>query len=255
MERNAQFAKWHAILIQNHYPPSYIQNIWKKLCQGPPPNDLLAPSDAQISAPSNTAERSVYVAIPYVPYLHHRLQAVMPNNVRLAPRAHDQLWQYFSTPKDAIPFGDQTNVIYSLSCTSQGAQPCRGIYIGRTSLTLDDRNTKHKSAFRLGDTRNSLFAHVMDQPCTHVIDYANIRILDRSHSKGELYFRESWSIHNSDNLFNIEKDVPSLPGPYHGFLASVSGPNVGAPCKPRTDGHDSPRVPICPTIWALAPRR
>ena len=173
---------------------------------------------------------SQYIPIPYIHGLHQRLQHMLPANVKLAPRTHNQICMLFSNVKDVVPILSQSNVIYNIPCKTSDPNGCSSIYIGMTSTSLQTRFTNHKFAIKHSHLGNSLFAHISQQLKERVIDFDHATILDRTHCKSKLAIREAWRIHTGKNLMNLEKDCSSLPGPYRGLAASRGTQVLGVHC-------------------------
>ena len=94
----------------------YLARILLVLQKAGKPKDLQPlihlPSPATTVAP----KPKQWIAVPYIPQIHKRLQRLMPEDVNLAPIVHDQIRLLYSTAKDKLPDGAITNVIYSIPC-------------------------------------------------------------------------------------------------------------------------------------------
>ena len=205
-----QIRIWKNILMANNYPERLLDNIVQKtrsMEYKPTPPDTSTMTVAN-------RDQTIYIPIPYIQGLHQRLQNLMPANVKLASRAHNQISRFFSNVKDVVPLLSMSNVIYNIPCKSNDPNGCPYVYIGMTSTSVQTRFTNHKYAISHSHLDSSLFDHISKQPKEHVIDFDHATILDRTHRKSELAIREAWRIHTGINLMNLEKDCASLPGLY-----------------------------------------
>ena len=212
---------WCAVLRANHYPNGFLQRILIRIRQAPIPSALQLP-EMVTTAPELAPTPPQWVAIPYVPHLHQRLQALMPTNVRLAPVAHDQIRSLYSCAKDTTPEESTSNVIYAIHCKPLDGTKCNNVYIGQTSLSLHKRIGLHRSKFTVQPLASSLFAHVSSQPSEHVIDFDHPNIIDRTAKRKELPVREAWAINNTPHLINATLEKSHLPGPYRGLQKAVN---------------------------------
>ena len=197
-----------------------------------------------------------WIAVPYVPQIHRRLQSLLPEDVQLAPVAHDQIRLLYSTAKDKLPDGAITNVVYSIPCKTDSGTPCPDTYIGQTALSMRRRIINHRSTYSNTPLLSSLFTHVSNQLTSHTIDFDHPTILDRAGKRKELYVREAWAIHNAKNIMNAALECTPLPGPFRGLqqVANSTYVKVG-PKSRRSRTQPKPLTLLWRTAKTKPPRR
>ena len=218
LKRVRQLNLWSDILRSNNYPQTYLDRILHTLRRADLPRALRPLTnvvDLQASAPPTPPTQ--WIAMPYVPQLHRRLQSLMPENVRLAPISHDQIRNLYSVAKDSLTDGAITNIIYSIPCKPDHGTTCTATYIGQTMLSLRRRIINHQSTYAHRPLACSLFTHVSSNPGVHTIDFDHPTILDRTTKRKELHIREAWAIQNSSGIMNAALECTPLPGPFRGL--------------------------------------
>ena len=221
-EQQRQVKFWLTILESNNYPSKYLQRILTIIRQADTPRALQPFTRLPTPEMGPNPKPTQWVAIPYIRQIHQRLQNLLPTEVKLAPIAHDQLYQLYSIAKDQYPDGAITNVIYSIPCKPVDGSICTTTYIGQTSLSIRKRISNHRSAYNKRPLESSLFAHVSSQPGEHAIDFDRPSIIDHAHNRKELYIREAWAIQNSTNIMNAALECTPLPGPFRGLQQAAN---------------------------------
>ena len=124
-------------------------------------------------APQNN-ERPISTAkIPYVKGLSERVCGILKDFKIRGVMRTQTLKDVLSHPKDAVPMGQKTGVIYKVACSV-----CPKVYIGETKRRLDDRVAEHKEActkIALHE-KSALGEHKYDS--NHEPNWASIQIID-----------------------------------------------------------------------------
>ena len=81
-EKQKQITLAKNILLTNHYPMGFISNVMQKIQNAPTPHH---------EEPILDIEPWINIPIPYVPSLHKKIQNLLPDKVRLAPRTFNQV--------------------------------------------------------------------------------------------------------------------------------------------------------------------
>jgi hypothetical protein len=82
--------------------------------------------------------------------------------------------RFFSSLKDADVTDVQFGVVYQVPCLG-----CAHVYIGNTIQYAKRRMSNHRTGIsNVNSDYSGLVRHSLENPC-HVIDFANVRVLDK----------------------------------------------------------------------------
>ena len=146
-------------------------------------------------APQNN-ERSISTAqIPYIKGLSERVCGILKDFKIRGVMRTQTLKDVLSHPKDAVPMGHKTGVIYKVACSG-----CPKVYIGETKRRLDDRIAEHKEActnIALHE-KSALGEHKYDS--NHEPNWANVQIIDSQEHDQKRRVLETLHIRENDTI-------------------------------------------------------
>jgi len=148
--------------------------------------------DSQIQQPSG------FATLPYVEGTTERIKRVLEGyNVKTSIKPLTTLRQLLSKPKDEIPLGKKTGVVYEIPC-----EDCTAVYVGETKRSLDTRRKEHKASVRLAKTDASALAQHANA-LNHNIAWEDTRVLASENNWVKRRWTEAWFIaRNNQALFN-----------------------------------------------------
>ncbi|KAK3741220.1 hypothetical protein QZH41_005673 [Actinostola sp. cb2023] len=184
----------------NGYPKRFLKRHMLPLKR---PDD----KDSQIQQPSG------FATLPYVEGTTERIKRVLEGyNVKTSIKPLTTLRQLLSKPKDEIPLGKKTGVVYEIPC-----EDCTAVYVGETKRSLDTRRKEHKASVRLAKTDASALAQHANA-LNHNIAWEDTRVLASENNWVKRRWTEAWFIAiNNQALFNRDCGR-TLPNTYFPLL-------------------------------------
>ncbi|KAK3716447.1 hypothetical protein QZH41_007056 [Actinostola sp. cb2023] len=185
---------------ENGYPKRFLKRHMLPLKR---PDD----KDSQIQQPSG------FATLPYVEGTTERIKRVLEGyNVKTSIKPLTTLRQLLSKPKDEIPLGKKTGVVYEMPC-----EDCTAVYVGETKRSLDTRRKEHKASVRLAKTDASALAQHANA-LNHNIAWEDTRVLASENNWVKRRWTEAWFIaRNNQALFNRDCGR-TLPNTYFPLL-------------------------------------
>ena len=158
------------------------------------PADKKARPQTDQTGPSK--KNTTFCTLPFVDGLSQKLQRVFKSyGVATSFRPHTTLRKLFVAPKDPVPIDKRSGCVYELSC-----QQCSATYIGQTGRQLGQRIKEHKSS---APSRIPSAVKEHSTEAHHIIDWDNVKILDRED-------REFPSQIKEEEAIQIRKHSPAL---------------------------------------------
>lgn len=176
-------------LVENNYPKSLIQQIIKKTIIKINNNTVVSNQQLQ---PSH------YISLPYKKDLFEKLKNCLKKyNITAAGKADNDLKKYLRLGiKDKTPLELESENIYKLDCS------CQKTYIGETNQYLKKRMYQHKYNIKIQNKSHSGVAeHIINNP-SHIIDFDNVKILDKEKNATKRKIKECIYIGKYTNNIN-----------------------------------------------------
>lgn len=182
--------------------------------KGPLANStMLAPNDVSLqemtqSPPIKYPRRALgYAGITYIEGLSETIKTQLKRHapqLKLAFRPPCKVAQAFTNMKDKLDDGQQSNVVYSIPCSTCGLS-----YIGETSRCLCERKVQHeKDVVNVTKKPNktALVRHV--SMTNHQFDFNSTQIIRKVRTRGLLKIHEANNIIlNENSVVNFKKDA------------------------------------------------
>ena len=166
-------------LNMNGYSNRFIQNTLGRRNQVPQNNER----------PISTAQ------IPYIKGLSEKICSTLKDFKIRGVMKTQTLKDILSHPKDTVPMGEKTGVIYKVACSG-----CPKVYIGETKRRLNDRITEHKEActkISLHE-KSALGEHKYNSD--HEPNWASIQIIDSQEHDQKRRVLESLHIRENNTI-------------------------------------------------------
>ncbi|KAJ8940096.1 hypothetical protein NQ318_011478 [Aromia moschata] len=140
---------------------------------------------------------TTYACPPYVAGVTDKLNKTLSKKEYWCTISHTvkKIQQVLPSNKDPVP-RLLTKGVYELKCT------CGKSYIGQTGRSIQCRIKEHQRHTRLGNTDKSAIAEHVHTNENHLIDYENIRVLNKTTRYYPRIIRESLEIMKNNNNFN-----------------------------------------------------
>lgn len=190
------------LLINNNYPPQFINSIFKK--------SLFRHynSNKFKNKVEKTNQIIKYVPLPYVKGLSEGINNILkPYKFQVAHKNQNKLSFLKTTLKDKVPKNKQTHVIYQIQC-----KDCEGVYIGQTLQHLSSRINGHKYS----KNSTALKKHELNK--RHTFDFTDVKILDKEYNLKARNILELLHIRNNNNAVNDRTEIKYLSTAYHACL-------------------------------------
>lgn len=195
--RNEIIQKAKNILINNNYPKTMINKIFK--------SRIHKFYNSQQILKTNNTENKKFVTLPYIPQLSENISNILKqHNIQTAHKNINNLKFLYSKLKDKNPLNKTTHCIYEIPC-----QHCDTVYIGQTKQLLEERIKGHKYS-------NNITA--LNKHCSntgHRFNFNNIKILNKEQNQKTRLILESIYIQKNPNACNDKTDTENLSNIYN----------------------------------------
>jgi hypothetical protein len=156
------------------------------------------------------------MSIPYIPGLFEKFNRLFKKyNVKVVGKGGNTIrGKFFSSLKDTDETDVQSGVVYQVSCLG-----CTQKYIGNTIQYVKKRMSNHKAGIsNKNPDYSALVKHSLENP-NHVIDFSNVRILDKEPRQKKREVLEMLHIaENIQDCMNVKTDSIYVPNCYKSFL-------------------------------------
>ena len=161
-----------SLFDENGYPRNFI-----KRCLRSKAVQHLQPSATQgINKPN-------MVVLPYMKNVSEMVARLLAKHrISVAHKPYSTIRQMLSRPKDRVPAGEKTNVVYRVDCSG-----CDNQYVGQTGRQLATRLHEHHLAANRHDQLSLISIH--QDRYGHTFNLNDAKILATAHSK---HAREFW---------------------------------------------------------------
>jgi hypothetical protein len=154
--------------------------------------------------------------LPYIPGLFEKFKRVFKKyDVKVVGKGENNvLKKFFSSLKDTDVTDVQSGVVYQVPCFG-----CAQVYIGNTIQYVKKRMGNHRTGItNKNPDYSALVRHSLENP-SHVIDFANVGVLDKEHRQKKREVLEMLHIaENIENCMNVKTDSMYVPNCYKSFL-------------------------------------
>ena len=134
-----------------------------------------------------TKLQQLQVTLPYIQGVSDCNKRVLgSDNIRVSFRPPNSLRNMLSHPKDPVPLGQKSNIVYRIPCVD-----CDKCYVGQTGRTFSQRVKEHQRAVKTFDANVSVLAeHVMH--ADHKIAWEEATVMDHHPLLSSRLVIESW---------------------------------------------------------------
>jgi hypothetical protein len=202
------FSLLRRTLLANGYPLKFLDRILDETCA---------------TFGSTTSLRNVltsstlkFMSIPYIPGLFEKFKRLFEKyDVKVVGKGENNVRKkFFSSLKDTDVTDVQSGVVYQVPCLG-----CAQVYIGNTIQYVKRRMGNHKTGIsNKNPDYSALVRHSLENP-SHVIDFANVCVLDKEPRQKKREVLEMLHIaENIENCMNVKTDSMYVPNCYKSFL-------------------------------------
>ena len=232
--RNEVVRKGKQLLIENCYPPLFVDGIFKEILRcvnnrkNTRSNDTsrvdCSDDSVNVSSLNDTFKVDKVVPLPYVPFLSENLACFFKYfSYKVVHCRYNTLEFLMSKLKPDTPKLQSGGVVYQIPCAD-----CDISYIGQTKQPLAKRLNGHKY-----DRREATALHNHEDQLQHKFDFENVKILCHEKRYFARLIREMIEIlRNQDSVCNSRSDINRLSIIYHNLFAGRALlPSGGRPGK------------------------
>lgn len=169
--------KVYKLLLDNWYPLSTIHDHWIRCIMKLKVNQINYEGSRGVGSTDNPKSSIEYRSCDYIEGLSEKISNILRNqgfrNLCLAFKPVNKVSQFVHNMKDKIHSSKEKDLIYKITCLD-----CPRVYIGHTSMWLENRIYHHKSnAKNSTKTNTALSAHLQLEK--HTAGWENKLILHK----------------------------------------------------------------------------
>ena len=159
-----------AVLRDNNYPMSFIQNCERALTKQPAENNF-----------------SGFVVLPYVQGLSEKIGRVLKQQkVKVAYKPQLTINNLFPCPKELdVSDRQKSGIVYKIHCTQ-----CNFVYYGQTERSLKIQIVEHKKAVASFHQNSKVAGHV--HLFVHNMNFENVKVVGFKSKYNERLFLGAW---------------------------------------------------------------
>lgn len=186
-------------LRKNNYP-TYITN------------KLIDKTINKNDKPKTTQQKEKnFYSVPYIPRLTETKtlkSIIQEETTTITHKSNKTTRELYTNNKTKTEKLKTNNIVYEIKCRGNEREQCNLVYIGTTKRMLGVRANEHKNDIKKGKDSTALSQHAIK--CKHVMDFDNIKILDKEKRTNKRYTLESLRIQQKiHTTMNTKEDKDS----------------------------------------------